>query len=69
MVSCASCHNKTETSKETSDVLIPSVKVCQECHHSGANAAESRCFECHTYHDWSKEKHVNGAFTVKQLTD
>jgi hypothetical protein len=69
MVSCASCHNKTENSKETSDVLIPSVQVCQDCHHSGANAAESRCFECHTYHDWSKEKHVNGAFTVKQLTD
>jgi len=68
MVSCGSCHKKAETSKATSDVLIPSVKVCQECHHSGA-AAESRCFECHTYHDWSKEKHVNGGFTVKQLTD
>ncbi|HYL75502.1 MAG TPA: hypothetical protein VEU96_14920 [Bryobacteraceae bacterium] len=69
MVSCASCHSKAETSKETSDVLIPGVKVCQDCHHSGTHAAESRCFECHTYHDWSKEKHVNGGFTVKQLTD
>jgi len=69
MVACASCHNKTETSKETSDVLIPSVQVCQQCHRAGANAAEARCFECHTYHDWSKEKHVNGTFGVKQLTD
>ena len=68
-VSCASCHNKAETSKATADVLIPAVKVCQQCHHSGANAAESRCFECHTYHDWSKEKQVNGGFTVKQLID
>lgn len=69
MVSCESCHNKTGNSKETSDVLIPSVKVCQDCHKSGSHNAESRCFECHTYHDWTKEKHVNGTFTIKQLTD
>jgi len=69
MVSCESCHTKTMNSKETSDVLVPGVQVCQECHRSGSNAAEARCFECHTYHDWGKEKHVNGTFTVKQLTD
>jgi hypothetical protein len=69
MVSCASCHNKTANSKETSDVLIPGIQVCQQCHRSGANAAEARCFECHSYHDWSKEKHVNGTFTVHQLVD
>jgi len=69
MVACASCHGKAETSTKTSDVLIPGVQVCQQCHRSGANSAEARCFECHTYHDWSKEKHVNGQFGVKQLTD
>jgi len=69
MVSCASCHSKAESSKETSDVLIPGVQTCQECHKSGAHNAESRCFECHAYHDWSKEKPVDGKYTVKQLTD
>jgi hypothetical protein len=68
MVACASCHAKASTSKETSDVLIPSVQVCRDCHHSGENAAESRCFECHSYHDWTKEKRAKGAFSVLQLT-
>lgn len=69
MLTCTSCHNKTLASTETSDVLIPGVQSCRDCHHSGSNAAEARCFECHTYHDWSKEKPVNGAFTSHQLTD
>ena len=55
MVECASCHAKANDSRETSDVLIPGVQTCQQCHHSGKDAAEARCFECHAYHDWSKE--------------
>jgi len=67
MVSCASCHSNAANSKETSDVLIPGVQTCKQCHHSGSDAAEAHCFECHTYHDWSKEKPVNGKFTVMEL--
>jgi len=67
MVRCESCHVKARTSRETSDVLIPGVQTCRECHHAGRNAAEARCFECHTYHDWSKEKPVAGRYTVSQL--
>jgi hypothetical protein len=69
LVSCTSCHSKANNSQETADVLIPGVQVCRSCHHSGANAAEARCFECHGYHDWSKEKRVSGAFTVPQLIE
>jgi len=69
MVACSSCHTKTPTSKETSDVLIPGIQTCRSCHHSGANAAEARCFECHTYHDWTKEKPPAGKFTIPQLTE
>ena len=61
---CESCHTKAATSQETADVLIPGERNCEQCHHSGANAAESRCFECHTYHDWSKQKHVRGTAHV-----
>lgn len=67
MVQCESCHVKARTSRETSDVLIPGIQSCRECHHSGQDAAEARCFECHTYHDWSKEKPVAGRYTVSQL--
>lgn len=69
LLACSSCHARANTSQETSDVLIPGIRVCRECHRSGANAAEARCFECHVYHDWSKEKPVNAGYTVQQLTE
>jgi len=69
LVACNSCHSRVNTSKETSDVLIPGIQLCRQCHRSGPNAAESRCFECHTYHDWSKEKRVNAGFTVHSLAE
>jgi hypothetical protein len=69
LLACASCHARANNSKETSDVLIPGIQVCRECHRSGGNSAEARCFECHTYHDWSKEKQVNAGYTVPQLVE
>ena len=69
MLACASCHTRVNNSKETSDVLIPGIQVCRECHRNGANAAEARCFECHVYHDWNKEKHVNAGYTVPQVLE
>jgi len=69
LVACNSCHSRANTSKETSDVLIPGIQVCRQCHRSDANAAEARCFECHTYHDWSKEKRVNAGYTVHSLAE
>jgi hypothetical protein len=69
MVQCASCHAKANNSRETSDVLIPGIQTCRQCHRAGPDAAEARCFECHTYHDWSKEKPVAGKYTVKQLAE
>jgi len=64
---CASCHAKALTSTESSDVLIPGIANCQTCHAPGPTHAESRCFECHTYHDWSKRKEVKPAFTLPAL--
>ena len=65
--SCASCHAKTLTSTESSDILLPGIATCQKCHAPGAEHAESRCFECHTYHDWSKRKEVTPTFTLPAL--
>jgi hypothetical protein len=67
MVQCSSCHAKANDSRETSDVQIPGIQTCQQCHRAGPDAAEARCFECHAYHDWSKEKPVDGKYTVKQI--
>ena len=64
---CTSCHEKALTSTESSDVLLPGIATCQTCHARGPDHAESRCFECHTYHDWSKRKEVKPTFTLPAL--
>lgn len=64
---CTSCHAAATSSQETSDVLLPGIATCQTCHASGEGQAESRCFECHTYHDWSKRKEVKPKFTMPQF--
>jgi hypothetical protein len=60
---CVECHAGATTSQATADVLLPGIRTCEKCHHRGAESAESRCFECHNYHDWTKEKPVKGSFT------
>ncbi len=65
--SCVSCHSKAINSKDSSDVLIPGITNCQTCHAPGPEHAESRCFECHTYHDWSKRKEAKPTFTLPAL--
>jgi hypothetical protein len=65
--SCVSCHEKALKSTEPSDVLLPGIATCQTCHAPGREHAESRCFECHTYHDRSKRKEVKPTFTLPPL--
>jgi hypothetical protein len=64
---CISCHEKALASTESSDILLPGIATCQICHTPGADHAESRCFECHTYHDWVKRKEVTPTFTPPSL--
>ncbi len=61
---CAGCHEKALSSTESGDVLLPGIATCKTCHAPGPEHAESRCFECHTYHDWSKRKEVKPTFTL-----
>jgi hypothetical protein len=65
--SCAGCHANALTSTRETDILIPGIATCQQCHAPGAGFAASRCFECHTYHDWAKRKEVKPAFTMPGL--
>ena len=64
---CMSCHAKALSSTEATDILLPGIATCRTCHAPGPEHAESRCFECHTYHDWSKRKEVKPAFTLPAL--
>ena len=67
LVDCASCHAAATTSQQSSDVLLPGIATCRACHHSGAEAAESRCFECHTYHDPAQRKPAHSNFSVADI--
>ena len=65
--SCVSCHQKALSSTETGDILLPGIATCRTCHAPGPERAESRCFECHTYHDWAKRKEVKPNFVLPAL--
>jgi hypothetical protein len=65
LVNCQSCHAAL-TSKETADVLLPRVATCQQCHRAG-DAAENRCFQCHTYHDWSRQRAAPGRYSLDEV--
>ncbi len=69
LMSCTACHSRTPDSRETTDILLPGIQTCRQCHleDKPTEAAEGRCFECHQYHDWVKAKPTKGGFTIQQL--
>ncbi len=67
LVTCTSCHAAATTSQQSSDVLLPGIATCRSCHRPGTEAAESRCFECHTYHDPARHKPAHSNFSVSEL--
>jgi len=43
---CVSCHAKALTSTESSDILLPELKLARPAC-AGAGVRGTRCFECH----------------------
>ena len=68
LLDCASCHTRAVTSQDSAELLLPGVATCQQCHRPGSQTAESRCFECHAYHDDSQRKPAPGRFTLPELS-
>jgi hypothetical protein len=54
-IRCDGCHTRAASSMATSDVLLPDMKTCTNCH-SGTGTAQDRCSQCHLYHDKNLEK-------------
>lgn len=65
MVKCDNCH-PAEGSTKASDVLLPTQAVCATCH-APSKGAESRCFECHRYHDWTKTHPVTAPYSLTEF--
>ena len=70
LLTCTACHTRTPESRQTADILLPGIATCRNCHADGGarlDAASGRCSECHSYHDWTKERPTKGTFTIPQL--
>ena len=53
--SCKSCHDGVTKSEKSSDLLIPGIEGCKECHgdrreKNGRVGLQSTCITCHDYH-------------------
>jgi hypothetical protein len=68
-IECTECHKAVESSK-TTDILLPSIAVCQTCHGNDAQTSgphvSGNCILCHTYHNDIGAKQVNGV-SLQQL--
>lgn len=65
-VNCVKCHGDVYASNNTSDVLMPSIQTCRECHTTevrretiGTAGARTHCVECHDFH-----KHHSNEWTA-----
>jgi hypothetical protein len=67
IVTCESCHVGASTSQQSSDILLPGIATCRQCHNVRRQSAEARCFECHTYHDSSLRRFGPGHSSIEDL--
>jgi hypothetical protein len=72
---CNACHTRATKSRRTSDVLVPGIEVCRECHRHvdtawpwQKSAAPTECLTCHRYHDPTSVD-WDGPLNVRQITE
>ena len=58
IAACVDCHAGAARSIETTDVLLPGIALCRNCHgpqprgtRAAAAGATTQCISCHDYHD------------------
>ncbi len=77
-LNCVECHDRNADgmpvakSQTTSDILLPTLKVCQECHRGPigtSGSAGNSCVQCHRYHDRTQERAPENARRINpQMT-
>jgi hypothetical protein len=66
MLGCTACHPAI-TSHQTSDLLLPGIDTCRQCHGSEGKA-RADCVACHQYHDPTRERDFNGSLTIDSIS-
>jgi Cytochrome c7 and related cytochrome c len=67
MLTCEACHSGIRSSQKSADVNMPGIELCRPCHKEAgapAQAAEGKCYVCHSYHDWRKEQQIKGIMGI-----
>lgn len=67
MMTCTACHTTIPESRLTSDINVPGVELCRNCHQQRGPtglAAGAQCYECHSYHDWRNERRIKGKLDI-----
>ena len=64
MLDCTECHKAKESAK-TSDVLMPTLEKCQNCHQPSVGV-RSDCAECHNYHDRFTKHDLHKSMTIEK---
>jgi hypothetical protein len=65
LLNCTACHADAPNSRLTSDVLLPTIESCRECH-KPTGGARTDCAECHTYHPAGDKRHFRGSLTIEE---
>ncbi len=67
MLNCRECHD-AQASKDTADLLLPSIGSCQQCHNPKAGA-RSDCAECHKYHGPPTEHDLVRPRSIREILE
>lgn len=66
-LTCTACHMGAGGSTKTSDVLVPGIASCKDCHSTEAHHARANCVECHVYHDKTTVSKMDGEQTISEV--
>ena len=64
MLECLACHGRAPQSEETSEVLLPNIESCRQCHNQ--QSVRSECAHCHRYHDPAQHRGLNGKSSIAE---
>ncbi|MDA2919964.1 FHA domain-containing protein [Desulfobacterota bacterium AH_259_B03_O07] len=67
-LSCDSCHMDVLTSESTTDVLLPSINTCIECH-SSKGGAKTECVFCHQYHERNRNVTIEVTESLEEILE
>ncbi len=74
LMACRDCHREAETSTSPSDVLLPTIDLCFDCHRTPQPGEQdldtlgrTTCTACHSYHPSSAESAARAAQAMSRF--